>query len=134
MVLGISGVVWSVRLVHTRLSCPFGLWVGLATFEIYPDVSISSQFFQQISSKVVFFLLGAFQALGRCILFHILCLLLLPQLFFGLLRENVIVSLLLLLSTRVSSTLRISTRTHFGPLLPVPGDNSPSNKSANYPQ
>ena len=29
MVLGISGVVWSVRLVHTRFSCPFGLWVGL---------------------------------------------------------------------------------------------------------
>ena len=27
MVLGISGVVWSLRLVHTRSSCPFGLWV-----------------------------------------------------------------------------------------------------------
>ena len=38
MVLGISGVVWSVRLVHTRFSCPFGLWVGLATFGIYLDV------------------------------------------------------------------------------------------------
>ena len=99
MVLGISGVVWSVRLVHTRFSCPFGLWVGLATFGIYLDVLISSQFFQQISLKVVFFLLGAFQALGRCILFHILCLLLLPQLFFGLLRENVIASWLLRLST-----------------------------------
>ena len=71
----------------------------LATFEIYLDVLISSQFFQQISLKVVFFLLGAFQALGRCILFHILCLLLLPQLFFGLLRENVIASWLLRLST-----------------------------------
>ena len=95
MVLGISGVVWSVRLVHTRLSCPFGLWVGLATFEIYLDVLISSQFFQQISLKVVFFLLGAFRALGRCILFHILCQLLLPQLFFGLLKDNEIASGLL---------------------------------------
>ena len=27
MVLGISGVVWNLRLVHTRSSCPFGLWV-----------------------------------------------------------------------------------------------------------
>ena len=27
MVQGISGVVWSLRLVHTRSSCPFGLWV-----------------------------------------------------------------------------------------------------------
>ena len=100
MVLGISGVVWCVRLVHTRSSCPFGLWVGLATFEIYPDVSISSQFFRQILSKVAFFLQGAFQALGRCILFHILCQLLLPQLFFGPLRVNVIASWLLLLSTQ----------------------------------
>ena len=100
MVLGISGVVWSVRLVHTRFSCPFGLWVGLATFGIYLDVLISSLFFQQISSKVSFFLQGEFQALGRCIPFHILCQLLLPQLFFGPWRENVIASWLLLLSTQ----------------------------------
>ena len=59
MVLGISGVVWSVRLVHTRFSCPFGLWVGLATFGIYLDVLISSLFFSANFIESFFLLAGS---------------------------------------------------------------------------
>ena len=48
MVLVIFDVVLSLRLVHIRSSFLFGLLVGLATFEIYLDVLISSHFFPQV--------------------------------------------------------------------------------------
>ena len=95
MGLGTFGAVLCVRLVRARPSRPFEWWVGLAILQIFLCVLISSQFLQQISLQEVFFLLAAFQALGHCNLFHILSPLLLPQLFFGLLKDNEIASWLL---------------------------------------
>ena len=95
MGLGTFGAVLCVRLFRARPSRPFEWWVGLAILQIFLCVLISSQFLQQISLQVVFFLLAAFQALGHCNLIHILFPLLLPQLSFGLLRGNEIASELL---------------------------------------
>ena len=95
MGLGIFDVVWCVKLAHAKFSYPFEWWGGWAVLQIFLCVLTFSLFSQQISWKVVFFFLAAFQASGLCNLFCIPFLLLLPLLSFGLLGDNVIASELL---------------------------------------
>ena len=92
MGLGTFGGFWCVRLVHAKASYLFEWWECWPVLQIFLCVLIFWQFLQQISLQVVFFLLVEFQALGHCNLFYILSLLLLPQLFFGLLKDNEIAS------------------------------------------